>query len=94
MKNLTVIVLLILMLTALVPRARAQEHSWTVSVAGDLDERIERQLGPELPKRMAAIRERVDHLQSLGFIEREGPRIRLAPERLTVSNEVFIQLLA
>ncbi len=57
-------------------------------------ERIEQQLGPELPKRMAAIRERVDHLQSLGFIEREGPRIRLAPDRLTVSNEVFVQLLA
>ncbi len=36
--------LTILTLTALAPRARAQEHSWTVSVAGDLDERIERQL--------------------------------------------------
>jgi oxygen-independent coproporphyrinogen III oxidase len=56
--------------------------------------RIERELAPELPARMAALRERIERLQSLGFIEREGDRIRLAPDRLTVSNEVFIQLLA
>jgi oxygen-independent coproporphyrinogen III oxidase len=55
---------------------------------------IERELAPELPQRMARLRERIDHLASLGFIEREGTRIRLVPDRLTVSNEVFIQLLA
>ncbi len=55
---------------------------------------IERDFAPELPRRMAQLRERIAHLESLGFIEREGTRIRLAPDRLTVSNEVFIQLLA
>jgi len=56
--------------------------------------RIEREFTPELPARVASLRERIDRLQSLGFIERDGARIRLAPDRLTVSNEVFIQLLA
>ena len=55
---------------------------------------IERHLAPELPRRMAQLRERMAHLESLGFLEREGTRIRLVPDRLTVSNEVFIQLLA
>jgi oxygen-independent coproporphyrinogen-3 oxidase len=56
-------------------------------------EPIERDLARELPARMAKIREQLERLESLGFIEREGSRIRLAPERLTVSNEVFLQLL-
>jgi len=55
--------------------------------------RIEREFTPELPARMASLRERIERLQSLGFLEREGSRIRLAPDRLTVSNEVFVQLL-
>jgi oxygen-independent coproporphyrinogen-3 oxidase len=55
---------------------------------------IEGHLAPELPRRMAQLRERIAHLESLGFLEREGTRIRLVPDRLTVSNEVFIQLLA
>jgi oxygen-independent coproporphyrinogen III oxidase len=55
---------------------------------------IERDFTPELPARMAELRERIEHLESLGFIEREGTRIRLAPDRLTVSNEVFVQLLS
>jgi len=42
---------------------------------------------------MAALRGQIDRLESLGFIERQGTRIRLAPDRLTVSNEVLIQLL-
>jgi len=56
--------------------------------------RIEREFTPELPARIAALRERVDRLHSLGFIERDGGRIRLSPDRLTVSNEVFVQLLS
>jgi putative oxygen-independent coproporphyrinogen III oxidase len=56
--------------------------------------RVEREYRPELPRRMAALNERIDHLESLGFIERDGARIRLAPDRLTVSNEVLVQLLA
>jgi len=55
--------------------------------------RIEYQLAPELPARMATLRERIERLESLGFIERDGTRIRLVPDRLTVSNEVFVQLL-
>jgi len=54
---------------------------------------IERDFSPELPARMATIRGQIDRLESLGFIERHGTRIRLAPDRLTVSNEVLIQLL-
>ncbi len=55
--------------------------------------RIEREWDPELPKRMTAVRENIDRLHSLGFLEVEGPRVRLVPDRLTVSNEVFMQLL-
>jgi len=55
---------------------------------------IECHLAPELPRRMAQLRERMAHLETLGFLEREGTRIRLVPDRLTVSNEVLIQLLA
>jgi len=55
--------------------------------------RIESEFSGELPARMAALRERIERLLSLGFIERDGGRIRLAHDRLTVSNEVFIQLL-
>ena len=56
--------------------------------------RIEREWSEELPKRVAALRENIDRLRSLGFLEVEGPRVKLAPDRLTVSNEVFMQLLA
>jgi oxygen-independent coproporphyrinogen III oxidase len=55
--------------------------------------RIEGEWAAELPKRVAAVRENIDRLQSLGFLEVEGSRVRLAPDRLTVSNEVFVQLL-
>jgi len=55
---------------------------------------IERELAPEVPRRMATLRERIEHLRSLGFIEQQGTRIRLVPDRLTVSNEVLVQLLA
>ena len=55
--------------------------------------RVEGEFAGELPARMAALRERIDRLHSLGFIERDGGRIRLVPDRLTVSNEVFVQLL-
>jgi hyaluronoglucosaminidase len=44
MKNLTVNGLLILMFTALAAGARGAEHTWDVYTAGELDERIERQL--------------------------------------------------
>jgi oxygen-independent coproporphyrinogen-3 oxidase len=36
---------------------------------------------------------RVDELVAQGLVEWNGPRLRLAPDRLTVSNEVFVHLL-
>ena len=41
----------------------------------------------------ARLRPRVQDLVAQGLVEWDGPRLRLAPERLTVSNEVFVQLL-
>jgi oxygen-independent coproporphyrinogen-3 oxidase len=37
--------------------------------------------------------ERIEDLCAQGLLEREGSRVRLAPARLTVSNEVFVALL-
>jgi oxygen-independent coproporphyrinogen-3 oxidase len=41
----------------------------------------------------AGIDARMDDLLAQGLVEREGSRVRLAPARLTVSNEVFVSLL-
>jgi len=41
----------------------------------------------------AKLRPRVQELVAQGLVEWDGPRLRLAPERLTVSNEVFVHLL-
>ncbi len=41
----------------------------------------------------AQLRPRVQELLSQGLVEWDGPRLRLSPERLTVSNEVFVHLL-
>jgi putative oxygen-independent coproporphyrinogen III oxidase len=76
------------------PQALDEELFLGLRMLGGIDfERIEREWAPELPKRMASLRENIDRLQSLGFLEVEGPRVRLVPDRLTVSNEVFMQLL-
>jgi oxygen-independent coproporphyrinogen-3 oxidase len=56
--------------------------------------RIERELSFQTPKRMEVLRERIDRLHALGFLEVEGPRVRLVPDRLTVSSEVLVQLLS
>lgn len=56
--------------------------------------RIERDYEAHLPDRLATLRERIDQLRSSGFIEVDGSRLRIAPDRLTVSNEIFVQLLA
>jgi oxygen-independent coproporphyrinogen-3 oxidase len=37
--------------------------------------------------------ERIERLRENGLVEVAGPRVRLAPSRLTVSNEVFVELL-
>ena len=49
-------------------------------------ERIERQYGVELGPRFA-------NLTAAGLVQRSGPTVRLAPERLSVSNEVFVELM-
>jgi putative oxygen-independent coproporphyrinogen III oxidase len=48
--------------------------------------RIERQYG-------VSVSSRFDPLTSAGLVEREGSVVRLAPKRLSVSNEVFVELL-
>jgi oxygen-independent coproporphyrinogen-3 oxidase len=40
-----------------------------------------------------SLRPRVEDLVAQGLVEWDGPRLRLFPERLTVSNEVFVHLL-
>jgi oxygen-independent coproporphyrinogen-3 oxidase len=41
----------------------------------------------------ATLRPRVQELVAQGLVEWDGPRLRLSPERLSVSNEVFVHLL-
>jgi oxygen-independent coproporphyrinogen III oxidase len=41
----------------------------------------------------ASLRPRVEELRAQGLLEWHGTRVRLAPDRLTVSNEVFVNLL-
>jgi len=36
---------------------------------------------------------RIERLLDAGLVERDGARVRLAPARLAVSNEVFVELL-
>jgi oxygen-independent coproporphyrinogen-3 oxidase len=53
--------------------------------------------GIDLPRLEACygvrLSERFDALAASGLIERSGPVVRLAPARLSVSNEVFVDLL-
>ncbi len=48
--------------------------------------RIEREYGVALDKRF-------NGLEAVGLIERDGKIVRLAPARLSVSNEVFVELM-
>jgi oxygen-independent coproporphyrinogen-3 oxidase len=48
--------------------------------------RIEREYG-------VTVMERFDPLTSAGLVERDGSVVRLAPRRLSVSNEVFVELM-
>lgn len=49
--------------------------------------------GNGLRDRVAWLRERIERLREQGLVELNGARLRLAPDRLTVSNEVFVALL-
>jgi coproporphyrinogen III oxidase-like Fe-S oxidoreductase len=55
----------------------------------DLDH-LERQYNPWF---RGDLRRRIAELESQGLVQSDGGRIRLAPERLAVSNEVFVALL-
>lgn len=48
--------------------------------------RIEREYGVSLESRF-------EPLQSAGLVERDGEIVRLAPARLSISNEVFVELM-
>jgi len=50
-------------------------------------------LGSIEAKYGSQLRPRVEGLVAQGLVEWDGPRLRLSPDRLTVSNEVFVQLL-
>ncbi|HXQ26020.1 MAG TPA: radical SAM family heme chaperone HemW [Candidatus Acidoferrales bacterium] len=56
-------------------------------------ERIARDYEPHLSNLILTVRERIASLRSSGFMQIEGERLRIAPDRLTVSNEVLVQLL-
>ena len=48
--------------------------------------RIEREYG-------AGVQERFEGLEKAGFVERSGQRVRIAEDRLSVANEVFVELM-
>lgn len=51
---------------------------------------IEAQYGAQWSATLGA---RIEELRAQGLVERDGTRVRLAPARLAVSNEVFVALL-
>ena|SRR5580704_10979264 len=56
--------------------------------------RIRREYGGNgLSARLAEIDERIEKLREQGLVEFDGSGLRLSPERLTVSNEVLVELL-
>ncbi|MGA3293082.1 MAG: radical SAM family heme chaperone HemW [Candidatus Acidiferrales bacterium] len=55
--------------------------------------RIERDYSAHVPDRVEVLKGRIDILRSHGLVELDGERLRIAPSRLTVSNEVFVELL-
>ena len=82
--------------TAAVTPEQALEEEFFLGLrqlAGIDLERIERAYERDLRGPLDALRERISGLRSLGLVELSGTRLRLAPDRLTVSNEVFTELL-
>src|ERR1700738_1016832 len=67
--------------------ALEEELFWGLRQLEEIDVgRIERRYGVSLDSRFARLR-------SAGLIEREGRLVRLAPGRVGVSNEVFVELM-
>ncbi|MGC1660718.1 MAG: hypothetical protein WA737_11970 [Candidatus Acidiferrales bacterium] len=56
--------------------------------------RIESAYASAEPARLAALTKRIFSLRDTGLVSLDGPRLRLSPERLTVSSEVLGELLA
>jgi len=54
---------------------------------------IAAQYGPQQQAQYNALGARIEELRAQGLVECEGTRVRLAPARLAVSNEVFVALL-
>ena len=48
---------------------------------------------PLLATRLATLHQRIDMLRAHGLLDLEGGRLRIPPDRLTISNEVFLELL-
>ena len=59
----------------------------------DLDA-IEKHYNGDFSARLKTIRTAVERLRREGLVETVGARLRLAPRRLAVSNEVFVELLS
>jgi oxygen-independent coproporphyrinogen-3 oxidase len=55
--------------------------------------RIGREYGGDLRARVAALQSRVEMMCTQGLMEIEGERVRLAPGKLSISNEVLVELL-
>jgi len=55
--------------------------------------RIERAYDADLHDQVGTVRTRLESLLAQGLIEMNGSRVRLSPQRLTVSNEVFTELM-
>ena len=57
--------------------------------------RIESEFNPDplLATRLATLHQRIDMLRAHGFLDLEAGRLRIPPDRLTISNEVFLELL-
>jgi oxygen-independent coproporphyrinogen III oxidase len=54
---------------------------------------IAAQFDGEFSRREAVLRAGIRRLEERGLLETVGTRVRLTPDRLTISNEVFVELL-
>lgn len=81
---------------AISPEQALEEEFFTgLRQLGGIDlARVESTYGRNgLRERVASLRARIAELQRQGLVELDGTRLRLAPNRLTVSTEVFVALL-
>jgi oxygen-independent coproporphyrinogen III oxidase len=55
--------------------------------------RIEHDYRAEMSEQLGGLRNRLARLREQGLIEMNGTQVKLAPKRLTISNEVFTELM-